>query len=111
MRRAAHAAIALSGNARAALAGGGQSITLTRAGSNVMRYDGLIASDASGRPLHSWLALQDGRLLLRVDVAGARYPLRIDPLVQQGEKLTGGEELGNSTFGAASRCQRTAAPR
>ena len=32
--------------------------------------------------------------MLRVDARGARYPLRIDPFVQQGGKLTGGGERG-----------------
>ena len=39
-----------------------------------------------------------GRLLLRVQARGAVYPLRIDPFVQPGEKLTGGsEEIGDRT--------------
>ncbi len=86
--------MALSGNAHASLASGGQSITFSRAGGPVLRYSGLSATDARGRALHSWLELQGGRILLRVDATGARYPLRIDPFVQQGEKLTGGGERG-----------------
>jgi hypothetical protein len=85
--------IALSGNARASLAAGGRSIVLSHAGRPVLRYGGLRATDARGRVLHSWLALQGGRVLLRVNSRGAAYPLRIDPLVQQGEKLTSGETL------------------
>ena len=84
----------LSGNTRASLASGGQSINFGRAGRPVLRYSGLIATDARGRTLHSWLELHAGRILLRVDAAGARYPLRIDPFVQQGAKLTGGGERG-----------------
>jgi Divergent InlB B-repeat domain/FG-GAP repeat len=84
--------IALSGNAHASLASAGQSITLSRAGGPSLRYSGLTATDARGRVLHSWLSLHAGRLLLRVDARGARYPLRIDPFVQQGEKLTGSGE-------------------
>ncbi len=91
--------IALSGNARASLASGGQSVTLTRAGRSALRYTGLSATDARGHLLHSWLGLEDGRILLRVDASGARYPLRIDPLLQQGEKLTGAKESGDGTFG------------
>ncbi len=94
-------AIALSGNARAALEEGAQSVTFSRAGKPVLRYSGLSASDARGRALHAWLALEGGRLLLRVDAAGARYPLRIDPFVQQGEKLTGKEETGEGELGAS----------
>ncbi len=33
--------------------------------------------------------------------AGARYPLRIDPFIQQGEKLTGGGESGEGEFGCS----------
>ena len=87
----------LSGSARASLAKGGQSITLDRGGKTILRYTGLTATDAHGRVLHSWLQLHAGRLLLRVDARGARYPLRIDPFIQQGEKLTGSGETG--TFG------------
>ena len=36
---------------------------------------------------------------MAVDARGARYPLRIDPFIQQGEKLTGGEEDGKGQFG------------
>ena len=91
--------MALSSNVKASLAKGGQNIVISRAGRAVLRYTGLLATDAGGRALHSWLALDGGRLLLRVDAAGARYPLRIDPLIQQGEKLTGAGEIASGRFG------------
>src|SRR3984893_4299483 len=91
--------MALSGNAHASLAPGGQSITFSRAGAPVLRYGGLRATDAKGRVLHSWLALSAGRMLLRVDASGARYPLRIDPFFQQGTKLTGSGESGAGLLG------------
>ncbi len=81
--------LGLSGNARASLAAGGQSVTFASSGGPPLRYGNLSVTDARGRLLHSWLALRgSGLLLLRVDARGARYPLRIDPLVRQGEKLT-----------------------
>ena len=89
-------AIALSGNAQAALARGGKSVRLSRAGKTVLSYSGLSATDARGRALRSWLALEGTRLLLRVDARGARYPVRIDPFVQQA-RLTGTGASG--TFG------------
>jgi FG-GAP repeat len=89
----------LSSNVKAALAQDGQSIVIGRAGRALLRYTGLLATDAGGRALHSWLELAGGRLLLRVDAAGVRYPLRIDPLIQQGEKLTGMGETGTGRFG------------
>lgn len=93
-------AIALSGDARASLEQGGQAIAFTRAGRTVLRYTGLTARDARGRTLHSWLTLEQGQVSIHVDARGARYPLRIDPFVQQGGKLTGGkEEVGAGSFG------------
>jgi hypothetical protein len=82
-------AMALAGNASASLASGGQSIAFSHTGGPVLRYSGLSATDATGHPLHTWLELQGARLLLRVDARGARYPLRIDPFIHQGERLNG----------------------
>jgi phage gpG-like protein len=81
-------AIGLSGNAHASLARDGQSLTLSRAGASTLHYDALTVTDDRGHTLRSWLQLQHGRLLLRVDARGASYPLRIDPLVRQGERLS-----------------------
>jgi hypothetical protein len=89
----------LSGDVKASLAKGGQNVVIGRAGRALLRYTGLHATDAGGRALHSWLQLDGGRLLLRVDAAGVRYPLRIDPLIQQGEKLTGAGAIGTGRFG------------
>ena len=72
-------AIALSGNARASLAPGGQSIQFTAPGGGSLRYAGLSVTDARGRALHSSLALAHGMLLLRVDARNAKFPLRVDP--------------------------------
>ena len=91
--------VALSGNAHASLAPGGQSIILSRGGRPALRYGGLSATDARGRVLRSWLAVHGGQIVLSVDARGARYPLRIDPFVQQGGKLTGGERGEEGEFG------------
>jgi hypothetical protein len=50
-----------------------------------LRYAGLRATDARGRSVRAWLRVRDGGILLRVADRGARYPLRIDPTVQQAE--------------------------
>lgn len=94
-------AIALSGNANPSLSAAGQSVRLSRPGSRSLRYGGLSASDASGRALPSRLELHGRTLLLYVDTRGARYPLRVDPLIQQEPelKLTGGEEANSALFG------------
>jgi RHS repeat-associated protein len=82
-------ALALSGDTRAALSAGGGSLTFSGPRGSSLRYGELLASDARGRALHSWLELRGGLVLLRVDARGARYPLRIDPFVQQGPKIAG----------------------
>ncbi len=87
--------ITLSGNAHAALAKGGQTVTLTRAGKAALRYTGLHASDALGHPLRIWLQLRGRRLLLRIDASDARYPLRIDPLIQVAELTASDGALGD----------------
>jgi FG-GAP repeat len=86
--------LALSGDAHVSLESGAQSLTLSHAGGPSLRYGGLRVSDAGGRTLHSWLELRAGSVLLRANTRGARYPLRIDPFIQQGEKLTGTGQSG-----------------
>jgi hypothetical protein len=58
-----------------------------------LRYAGLRAIDARGRSLSAWLQLRGGRVLVRVDDRGARYPVRVDPFVQQAE-LTPSDGVG-----------------
>jgi trimeric autotransporter adhesin len=88
------------------LSGGGMHVRLRRGelllagdGSSLL-YGGLTATDADGKVLPSWLQLAGGRLMVRVDDRGARYPLQIDPFLQQGELSdrpgASGEEFGES---------------
>ena len=74
-------------------------VLLTRAGRPGLSYGQLSASDAKGRPLRAELQLRSGRLLIHVWDRGASYPLTIDPLIQQGDKLTGSGESGAGKFG------------
>ncbi len=83
--------LAISGDGHAALVAGAKSIVFTSRRGPSLRYGDLMATDARGRLLHSWLVLQGGRVLLRVDARGARYPLRIDPLAEQAT-LAGHDE-------------------
>lgn len=82
----------------ARLAGSGVEL-LTPSGRVALRYGGLVARDASGRRLTARLLLSGRRLLVRVADRGARYPLRIDPLIQQGAKLTATDESGAGQLG------------
>jgi len=90
-------------------AGGGHSqVDANRTGLSLMtdknepalRYSGLTALDADGRRLPAWLETRRHDLLLRVDDTGARYPLVIDPFVQQA-KLTAVDGAAYDYFGRA----------
>jgi hypothetical protein len=69
---------------------------LSKSGQVALSCGGLSAVDATGRLLPASIALAGKSLVLRVDDRGARYPLRIDPFVQQGAALVpaSGEEEG-----------------
>jgi len=91
-------AMALSGDLHVSLADGGTRLLLSSGGHAVFHYGGLLATDARGHALRTWLQLRSGELLLRVDARGASYPLRIDPLVA-GERLSGKEPAEGGYFG------------
>jgi hypothetical protein len=59
----------------------------------------LQARDATGRRLPASLSVRRGRLVMSVDDRRARYPVTIDPLVQQGDKFTAGGESGPGSVG------------
>jgi hypothetical protein len=90
-------ALSLDGNARAALAPDARSAVLSHGGAE-LRYASLVAHDARGRALKSWMVARPGELLLRVDAAAARYPVTIDPLLEQA-KLVPEEGAGPNHFG------------
>ena len=93
--------VGLSGRLRPRLESAGRELVLVGAGGHaVLRYGGLVVTDARGRVLRSWLELSGRRVLLRVDDRGASYPLRVDPYVQAA-KLTASDgaaldDLGDS---------------
>ncbi len=91
--------MSLSGNAAATLAADRSSIILSRPGGPSLRYGELAVTDARGRSLTSWLELSGATVQLLVDTHSAHYPLRIDPLVQQGGKLTPADAGGTDRFG------------
>ncbi len=70
----------------------------TAAGRPALRYDELSVSDARGRTLPARMALAHGGLSIRIDAPGARYPLRVDPLLASAELYAAAgketEELG-----------------
>ncbi len=69
-------------------------------GQAILRYTGLTAHDASGRALVAWLELGKDEVRLRVDDAGARYPVVVDPFIQQAE-LTPSDGAAYEEFGTS----------
>jgi hypothetical protein len=79
-------ALALAGGVQGRLARDGSLLTvLGRAGRGSLSYGDLSVTDALGRHFSARIVLSGARVLLRIDDAGARYPLAIDPLVQEAE--------------------------
>jgi len=63
-----------------------------------LRYAGVHATDTDGRVLPAWLQVHAGRVLVRVDDREARYPVHVDPFVQQAE-LTAEDGAEDDGFG------------
>ena len=92
-------ALALSGDLVARMDGDRRGVSFDdRSGRERLAYRGLWAADARGRNLKAWLELRGRRLLIRVDDAGARYPLTIDPFFQAA-KLTASDAAANDRLG------------
>jgi hypothetical protein len=68
-------------------------------GGSPLSYDGLRVVDATGRVLAARLVLAHGELRIVINDRGARYPLHVDPYIQQGGNLTGTGESANGFFG------------
>ncbi len=69
-------------------------------GRTVLRYDGLVAWDATGRHLPSEMAVHAGRLTLRIDDRNAVYPITIDPTFAVMEvKLVDSNGIDQDRFG------------
>jgi hypothetical protein len=71
-----------------------------RSGRVHLNYHGLSATDADGKHLPAWLELRESNLMLRVNDAAARYPVVVDPWVQQAE-LSSSKGLSGDEFGFA----------
>ena len=91
-------ALRLAGDARAHRDAAGK-VFLTRPGRQRLSYGALSAIDARGRSLPASLGVRGTVLEIRVDDRDAAYPLVIDPLIQQGTKLTAGGAIGAPALG------------
>jgi hypothetical protein len=97
--------LGLRGDLVAALEQGGKALELKgkgkgKDGKAALRYTGLEARDSTGRELRSWLEVKGERLLVRVEDKGARYPVVVDPWIQQAE-LTASDGAAGDYFGSS----------
>lgn len=92
-------AIVLSANLTPKVDPGAHGLTLERQGVLLARYEGLLARDASGKELKSWMEVTGTSLQLRIEDARARYPVTVDPLVQSATLTDPDPNEQNSSFG------------
>ncbi len=93
--------LAAGGGLRAVEDGDGDRIAFVDAsGATRLHYGELVALDASGARIPAALSVRDGRVQIRVDDAGARYPLVIDPLITTASWAPE-SNLAGASFGAA----------
>ncbi len=78
---------------------GSAAVFRRRNGATLLRYTDLRAEDATGRRLPAQMKIRRGAIQLVVDDRHASYPVRIDPLVQRGSKLSATCEGGTCLFG------------
>ena len=92
------------GSLRPTLADGRRSLDLVdETGGVRLRYQGLVAFDARGKALRSWLDVDQRTVVVRVDEAGARYPLTIDPLIVASEnKLQASDGAASDQLGISA---------
>jgi RHS repeat-associated protein len=79
----------LSGNMTATLSSDGTSVVLSRQGSAThLSYGGLTANDIAGEPVIMSVELANQHLRLRIKSAGAAFPIWVDPLVTEFQKIS-----------------------
>jgi trimeric autotransporter adhesin len=92
-------ALALSGDLAAAPEQSGSELTLKdRTRTERLRYAGLVSYDATGKQLPTSMEIRGGQLRLKVEDAGAVYPLVVDPWVYAAE-LTASDGKAYNFFG------------
>lgn len=91
--------LAVSGNLRARASADATSIALIGAGGGqILSYDHLVTTDASGRPLASHFEATGATVSIVVDDANAVYPVTIDPTIAQMAYLKASNTSGGDRF-------------
>ncbi|HKQ06687.1 MAG TPA: HYR domain-containing protein [Blastocatellia bacterium] len=92
----------LSGDLKARANETGQSLTLEKQdGAGLLSYDRLVATDATGRVLEARMSVDGSRVRLEVDDAQAKYPVTIDPIFLQQQKLIASDAAIFDSFGGS----------
>ena len=76
-----------------------QNVAIERAEGGIVWYRGVFAFDARGADLQAEMAVVDGDIELRVDTAGAEYPITIDPTISELQKLVTLTDAAGDRFG------------
>jgi hypothetical protein len=94
-------ALRLSGDLSAVPDPRGEGMALqARGGGTALRYRGLVAWDRTGRPLPAWWQGQGSEVRLRLDDGGARYPLTVDPIIEDA-KIVASDGEADDGFGSS----------
>ena len=96
--------LAVSGNMATAVDADGHGIILRRNSADILRYAGLVATDAAGRNLKAIMRVKSNLLRISVEDDQAQFPISIDPMVQS-VKLTNdlsGCQIGQCAQGQAN---------
>ncbi|MDG2303992.1 MAG: FG-GAP repeat protein [Candidatus Binatia bacterium] len=94
--------LSVRGELRPALRDGGRDVVFVDAsGRQVVNYAGLKVFDADGRDLPARFETRGADLRVLVDEREARYPVTIDPLVQQAAYLKASNTESPDSFGAS----------
>ena len=92
--------LTVAGDVRPVLVDSGKAIELIGGnGKRWLRYDHLMATDASGRQLQTSFRADRKQISLLIDDTEAVYPLRVDPLFTQTKKLTASDAAADDRFG------------
>ena len=74
-------------------------MTLPVVGGTALSYGEMAVTDATGRTLDASLNVSHRQIVLDVNDADAVYPLHIDPLLQEANKLTANDSITGAGFG------------
>jgi outer membrane protein assembly factor BamB len=92
--------LTVAGEVRPVLVDSGKAVELVGGnGKSWLRYDHLMAIDASGRQLETRFRTDGKQISLLIDDTNAVYPLQIDPLFTQTKKITANDAAAADQFG------------